>query len=201
MNIREGKWQNACSEDFISNFQCILCSRLGKRSPTNLSSSPLMKKLIHYQPASEAQRSDWTEDIGVAMELPSLLEKVSWENKMVIIYWTCGGVARVANIVTVRSQMDQTNHLSASRKFDFPGNLTSQKFDFPGYSTSREIWLPLKFDFPGNLTTQEIYLPEHLTSRKIRLSGKFDFPGNLTSREIWLPRKFDFPGIWPAQGL
>ena len=41
-------------------------------------------------------------------------------NKMVIIYWTCGGVAKVAIIVTVRSQMDQTNHLAASRKFDFP---------------------------------------------------------------------------------
>ena len=41
-------------------------------------------------------------------------------NKMVIIYWTCGGVAKVAIIVTVRSQIDQTNHLAASRKFDFP---------------------------------------------------------------------------------
>ena len=41
-------------------------------------------------------------------------------NKMVIIYWTCGGVAKVAIIVIVRSQMDQTNHLAASRKFDFP---------------------------------------------------------------------------------
>ena len=41
-------------------------------------------------------------------------------NKMVIIYWTCGGVAKVTIIVTVRSQMDQTNHLAASRKFDFP---------------------------------------------------------------------------------
>ena len=42
------------------------------------------------------------------------------KNKMVIIYWTCGGVAKVAIIVIVRSQMDQTNHLAASRKFDFP---------------------------------------------------------------------------------
>ena len=41
-------------------------------------------------------------------------------NKMVIIYWTCGGVAKVAIIVTVRSLMDQTNHLAASREFDFP---------------------------------------------------------------------------------
>ena len=41
-------------------------------------------------------------------------------NKMVIIYWTCGGVAKVAIIVTVRSLMDQTNHLAASRKFGFP---------------------------------------------------------------------------------
>ena len=40
------------------------------------------------------------------------------ENKMVIIYWTCGGVAKVAIIVTVRNQMDQTNHLAAIRKFD-----------------------------------------------------------------------------------
>ena len=42
-------------------------------------------------------------------------------NKMVIIYWTCGGVAKVAIIVTVRSLMDQTNNLAASLNFDFPG--------------------------------------------------------------------------------
>ena len=29
-------------------------------------------------------------------------------NKMVTIYWTCGGVAKMAIIVNVRSQMDQT---------------------------------------------------------------------------------------------
>ena len=39
---------------------------------------------------------------------------------MVIIYWTCGGVAKVAIMVIVRSQMDQTNHLAASQKLDFP---------------------------------------------------------------------------------
>ena len=48
------------------------------------------------------------------------LVRITSKNKMVIIYWTCGGVAKVAIIVTVRSQMDQTNHLAASRKFDFP---------------------------------------------------------------------------------
>ena len=64
---------------------------------------------------------------------------------MVIIYWTCGGVAKVAIIVIVRSQMDQTNHLAASRKFDFPGNLTSQIIRFPGI-----------YHFLGKLTSQEI---------------------------------------------
>ena len=34
--------------------------------------------------------------------------------KMVTIYWACGGVAKMAIIVTVRSQMDQTYHLATS---------------------------------------------------------------------------------------
>ena len=58
---------------------------------------------------------------------------------MVVIYWICGGVAKVAIIMTVRSLMDQTNLLAASRKFDFP-----------------ETWLNGKLDFPGNLTYWEI---------------------------------------------
>ena len=48
------------------------------------------------------------------------IQQIYMINKMVIIYWTCGGVAKVAIIVIVRSQMDQTNHLATSRKFDFP---------------------------------------------------------------------------------
>ena len=56
----------------------------------------------------------------VGKDWRKILKSKSFQNKMVIIYWTCGEVAKVAIIVTVRSQMEQNNHLASSRKFDFP---------------------------------------------------------------------------------